>query len=276
MKPMILMTAGMLLAAGTVMAQEPKAVMVHGSLQQGGFYAAKVPAGSTVTLDGAALVVGPKGEIVMGFDRNAKPTATLKVCDADGACATQELKVAARVFKTQNVTGIPPKTVEPDPAELKIMEADNKATQAGRDKALEAARWRSSYMEGFKLPVDGPTSGVFGSRRTYNGQERSWHKGHDLAAKTGTPVHAPADGVVRLARSTFMSGNLIMLDHGGGITTVYAHLSAMDVKVGDTVSAGQVIGKVGTTGRSSGPHLHWGTYWKNTAIDPILWVNKQD
>jgi murein DD-endopeptidase MepM/ murein hydrolase activator NlpD len=79
---------------------------------------------------------------------------------------------------------------------------------------------------------------------------------------------------VRLARETFMSGNLILLDHGGGITTAYAHLSQMDVKVGDTVKAGEVIGKVGTTGRSSGPHLHWGAYWKNVAIDPILWVSK--
>ena len=90
----------------------------------------------------------------------------------------------------------------------------------------------------------------------------------------GTPIKAPADGIVRLARDTFMSGNLVMLDHGGAVTSVYAHMDRMDVKVGDEVKAGDVIGKVGTTGRSSGPHLHWGMYWKNVPIDPILWVRK--
>jgi murein DD-endopeptidase MepM/ murein hydrolase activator NlpD len=273
MKQYGLMVMAMALMATSAMAA-PEVAMVRSKLVQGGFYAAEVAPGSTVTLDGASLIVGPKGEVVFGIDRNAKPKAELKVCGVDGACATQVLTIAKREFKTQNVTGIPPKTVDPDPAEVARTEADSKATQAARDKALEGAKWRSSYMAGFALPTTGPTSGVYGSRRTYNGQERSWHKGHDLAAKTGTPVYAPADGVVRLARDTFMSGNLIMLDHGGGITTVYAHLSAMDVKVGDTVKAGELIGKVGTTGRSSGPHLHWGAYWKNVAIDPILWVNK--
>lgn len=264
----------MLLAAGGVQAEAPDVTMVRQALEQGGFFVARVPAGSTVTLDGDALVVGPKGEVMAGFDRAAKSKAVLKVCDVAGECTETVLDVKARTFVTQNVKGIPPKTVDPDPKELARMKDDNAATQSARDKAREGATWRSAFMDGFVLPIKAPTSGVYGSRRTYNGQERSWHKGHDLAAKTGTPVKAPADGIVRLARDTFMSGNLIMLDHGGGLTTVYAHLHTMGVKVGDSVKTGDVIGTVGSTGRSSGPHLHWGAYWKNTAIDPILWVNK--
>lgn len=268
------MAGVMLLAAGAAWADGPEIRVVRSALEQGGFLVAKVPVGSVVTLDGEALVVGPQGEVMAGFDRAAKAKAVLKVCDVAGECATQELAVKERVFVTQNVKGIPPKTVDPDPKELARMKNDNAATQAARDKAREGAKWRSAFVDGFNLPIQAPTSGVYGSRRTYNGQERSWHKGHDLAAKTGTPVKAPADGIVRLARETFMSGNLIMLDHGGALTTVYAHLHTMGVKVGDSVKAGDVIGTVGTTGRSSGPHLHWGAYWKNTAIDPILWVRK--
>lgn len=263
-----LVAAGM--CAGNVEAA-PK--VVHQALEQGGFYVATVPAGSVVTLDGIAVETGPKGELVVGFDRNAKSKAVMKVCK-EGNCEETVLNVKARVFKTQNVTGIPQKTVDPDPAEQRIMEEDNAAVKAARDAADKGARWRTAYMEAFSLPIKAPTSGVFGSRRTYNGQERSWHKGHDLAAKTGTPIKAPADGVVRLARSTFMSGNLVMIDHGGALTTVYAHMDTMGVKVGDVVKRGDVIGTVGTTGRSSGPHLHWGAYWKSTPINPILWVSE--
>lgn len=274
MRKVILSAVAGLLVAGNALADAAGITEVRSAMEQGGFYVAKVPVGSTVMLNETSLWVGPKGEVVIGFDRNQKPKAKLKVCDVVGQCTIKTLTVAARDFKTQNVKGIPPKTVDPSPAETQRTEDDAKATAAARAKAVEGASWRVAFMDGFKLPVQGPTSGVYGSRRTYNGQERSWHKGHDLAAKTGTPVYAPADGIVRLARDTFMSGNLIMLDHGGAITTVYAHLDSMNVKVGDTVTVGQLIGKVGTTGRSSGPHLHWGAYWQNVAIDPILWVVK--
>lgn len=274
MRKWVLSMAGGLLAAGNVAAETPQLTVVHEALEQAGFLVGTVPVGSKVTLDGKALWVGPKGEVVMGFDREAKPEAVLKICDADKACESETLQIEQRTYVTQNVKGIPPKTVEPNPDEVKLVEADNIATAAARTVAAKNADARFAFMDGFKKPIDGPTptSGVFGSRRTYNGQERSWHKGHDFAAKTGTPIQAPADGTVRLARRTFMSGNLIMLDHGGGVTTVYAHLSEMGVKVGDEVKEGDVIGKVGTTGRSSGPHLHWGAYWQNVAIDPILWV----
>jgi murein DD-endopeptidase MepM/ murein hydrolase activator NlpD len=119
-------------------------------------------------------------------------------------------------------------------------------------------------------------TGVYGSRRLYGGEERSWHKGHDFAVPRGTPIHAPADGIVTMAAMTFFNGNLVIIDHGDRLFTIYAHLSAMDVKPGDKVRRGQLIGKVGTTGRSTGPHLHWGVYWQNMAIDPILLVNQHE
>lgn len=272
MKWMLALMVGALNVA--LAADKEPLTVVRGALEQGGFVVGKVAVGAKVTLDGAPVWVGKDGEVVFGFDRLAKELVEVKVCAA-GGCERQELHVVPRVYVTQNVTKIPQNRVEPNPAEERQIAADSAATAAARGKALQEIAAIRAFDTRFVLPIEAPTSGVYGSRRTYNGQERSWHRGHDLAAPTGTPVHAPADGIVRLARNTFMSGNLIMLDHGGGVTTVYAHLSKMNVKVGERVKRGAVIGKVGTTGRSSGPHLHWGIYWKNTVLDPILWVAKE-
>ncbi|MDE0724133.1 MAG: M23 family metallopeptidase [Alphaproteobacteria bacterium] len=132
-------------------------------------------------------------------------------------------------------------------------------------------------MQSFIQPVEGyRISGVYGSRRVFNGQERSWHKGTDFAAPTGTSVKAPADAVVTLALAdSFFNGNLIVLDHGHQVYTIYAHLDKMDVKKGDLVKQGVKIGEVGSTGRSTGPHLHWGLYWRNMALDPNLLLLKK-
>ena len=269
MKQMMMVMGCMMVSASVFAAPQ----VIHQNLQPGGFYVARVSPDSTVRLGKDALVVGPKGEIVVGFDRNAALKQVLTVCGGQN-CKETVLNLKPRTYVTQNVTKVPQGTVTPDPVQEKRVADDNAAAKAARDKAEAGARWRDGFAREWSLPITAPTSGVFGSRRTYNGTERSWHRGHDLAAKTGTPIKAPADGIVRLARDTFMSGNLVMLDHGGAVTSVYAHMSEMDVKVGDEVKAGDVIGKVGTTGRSSGPHLHWGMYWKNTPIDPILWVRK--
>jgi len=248
--------------------------VLHGRLEQGGFVVARVAEGAKVFLDQKPLWVSKSGLVVAGFDRNATAKHTVTVCPPGGACSEVALDVAKRTYVTQNLTHVPPKTVEPGPAEWKRMKADYAAKDAARAVAARSMGESEAFGYLFERPVaGGVTSSVFGSRRTYNGEERSWHNGYDFAVPRGTPVRAPADGTVRLARSTFMSGNLIMLDHGGDVTSVYAHLSEMDVHVGDKVKAGQVIGKVGTTGRSTGPHLHWGIYWKNTPLDPILWVS---
>jgi murein DD-endopeptidase MepM/ murein hydrolase activator NlpD len=241
------------------------------NLQPGGFLLARTSPSAVVKLNERNIWVSPQGEFLIGFERYTPSSQTLTVCTS--SCVSSTLTLASRTYVTQNVTKIAPDKVTPNAAQNRQIAADNAATAAARQAAIQARNDQPLWLlEGFQKPLNAPTSGVFGSRRTYNGVERSWHKGHDLAAPTGTPIKAPAPGVVRLARNTFMSGNLLMLDHGGGLTTVYAHLSEMAVKVGQQVSTGQVIGKVGTTGRSSGPHLHWGMYWQNSALDPILWV----
>lgn len=263
---------GLMLLLGTVaFAEVPPVKLVRQALEQGGFVVAQTVPGAQVTLNGKHVPVTPEGEFVVGLDRFQQPENQLKVCVGQ-ACKVLPLKVKKRSYVVQKVMNVPQKTVEPSPQEVAQIDEDNKVTAEAREVAWKEAEQSAGFAEHFRLPLKGPTSGVFGSRRTYNGQERSWHRGHDLAASTGTPIYAPADGVVRMARLTFMSGNLVMLDHGGGLTTVYAHMSEMDVEKGQKVTAGDLIGRVGTTGRSSGPHLHWGMYWQNTPIDPILWV----
>jgi hypothetical protein len=257
-----------LLPAPAHSASQKPLTMVRGHLVQGGFYVGKVDPAARVTLDRVRVPVLPNGEFLVGFDRHQPARTTLEICDA--VCARVTLAITPRSWKTQNVRGVPQQNITPNPAQEERAAADAKATKLARQQAMASSHsdWRAAWV----WPARGVLSGVFGSRRLYDGAERSWHKGTDIAAPTGTPVVAPAGGVVRLARDTFMSGNLLMLDHGYGVTSVYAHLSRMDVQVGDRVAQGQVIGAVGTTGRSSGPHLHWGIYWRDTPLDAKLWV----
>ena len=119
--------------------------------------------------------------------------------------------------------------------------------------------------------MQGRISGRFGNQRVYNGTPKSPHSGMDIAAPKGTPVRAPADGVITfVAPDLYLTGGTVLLDHGHGISSNFLHLSRIDVKVGDVVKQGDVIGAVGATGRATGPHLHWGMSWFDVRIDPLL------
>jgi murein DD-endopeptidase MepM/ murein hydrolase activator NlpD len=259
------MMAAMALAAGQAHALE----WVKQELTQGGFVIGRAAQGSRVSMEGKALKVAPDGLFVAGFDHDAPSTVTFEVCEDLQSCREYPLEVRRRSYNVQNVVGVPNRTVNPSKKDLEAIAADNKAIHAARDRFFPI----EAFAEGFMRPVSGTASGFFGSGRTYNGQaNHAWHRGYDLAAPVGTPIHAPADGVVTLARHTVLTGNLVMLDHGYGFSTLYAHMKALEVKVGQKVKQGQVIGHIGLTGRTTGPHLHWGLYWDNVVLDPHLLI----
>lgn len=260
-----------LLMAGGVQAQELAVKEVRSSLQQGGFYIGKTVPGAKVVYDGKTQTANAQGHFILGFDRDVAPEQRFEVCAGTPAsCVKQTVLVEPREFKKQPIKGVSNKHVNPDPKQQAQLAADSKAIKTARAKITAS----DAFAGAFARPIAGdvPISGVYGSSRTYNGEERSWHRGADFAAPTGTPVLAPAEGTVTLAQFTFMNGNLVVLDHGQGLYTIYAHLDSMSVAQGEKVTRGKAIGKVGTTGRSTGPHLHWGVYWNQMALDPLLFL----
>ena len=246
-----------------------EAVELSGEPIQGGLVRGKAPPGSKVTLDGKALRVAPDGRFVFGFARDQKPEATLAVTTPDGTRETRRLDVGKREYQIQRIDGLPPSQVTPSPEELERIKRE--VAQIKAAKATDSiAPW---FTEAFVWPAQGIISGVYGSQRILNGEPRAPHYGVDVAAPTGTPVVAPVTGRVVLAEpDLFFTGGTIILDHGHGLTTTYAHLSAVEVTLGQEVKQGQQIGRIGATGRVTGPHLHWGMDWFDRPLDPARMV----
>lgn len=255
------------LAAASTARAEP--VVLSGEAIQGGLIIGQAPAGSKVALDGRALRVGTDGRFLFGFARDQKPEATLVVTLPEGVRETRRLEVARREYQIQRIDGLPPSQVTPSPAELERIKRELAQIKAA--KAVDSAvPW---FSEAFAWPAQGIISGVYGSQRILNGEPRSPHYGVDVAAPTGTPVVAPTGARVALAEpDLFFTGGTVILDHGHGLTTTYAHLSAVEVAVGQAVKRGQQIGRIGATGRVTGPHLHWGMDWFDRPLDPARMV----
>jgi murein DD-endopeptidase MepM/ murein hydrolase activator NlpD len=240
-----------------------------GEFVQGGLARGRVAPDSAVWLDGRPLRVTSDGWFVLGFGRDARTSAELLVRTSTGEERRHILQIAPRTYEIQRIDGLPPRQVTPSEADL---------IKIRRDAALlDAARERDTTGRGFveqvAWPAIGPVSGVYGSQRILNGKPRTPHRGVDVAAPAGTPVGAMASGVVSLAETDmYFTGGTVMLDHGHGLHSIYVHLDEVRVTVGQQLLQGQTLGTVGATGRATGPHLHWGVYWFDRAIDPALLV----
>ena len=240
---------------------------LEGNQTQGGLVFGMTEPGSRVVLDGEALGLSGDGRFLIGFGRDAAKEATLSITGPDGKTDTRILKVVARTYKVQRIDGLPSRKVTPKPQDAARIRADNAGI--GRVRALDTHQ--AYFSSGFMWPVTGPLSGVFGSQRILNGKPKNPHNGTDIAVPEGIIIKAPADGVVALVHDDmFYTGKTLMLDHGFGLTSVYAHMSALLVNEGDLVKKGTPIGKVGKTGRVSGAHLHWGVTLNRTHLDPAL------
>ena len=240
-----------------------------GPLVQGGLVIGHTEPGAAVAVDGRALRVSPDGLFLIGLGRDTPPRVTVRVKHAGGATATRTLEIARRTYEVQRIDGLPQRQVTPGAAELRRIKADNAAIAGVRARDSAGAYFAS----GFAWPVEGRVTGVFGSQRILNGAPRRPHNGLDITAPPGTPVKAAAAGVVALARpDMFLTGQTVIIDHGHGLTSVYAHMSRILVKEGQPVAKGAAIGRVGASGRVTGPHLHWGMTAFATHIDPGLLV----
>lgn len=242
---------------------------LDGPIEQGGLIRGKVDPGASVSLDGAPVRVAPDGHFILGFGRDAPDHAALDVVYRDGSKDHRDLSVTARQYDTRNIIGLPEDQVSPGPELLDRIKRENGEAAAARNINSNLLFFETRFI----WPVTGPISGVYGSQTILNGQPRAPHMGVDIAAPPGTPIKAPAAGTVTLAeKDFFMTGGTVMIDHGYGLSTVYFHMSRLDVRLGQKVAQGQVIGAVGATGRATGPHLHWGLNWYQLRLDPALVV----
>jgi murein DD-endopeptidase MepM/ murein hydrolase activator NlpD len=259
-------------SAAPATAATPETLTIDGRLVQGGWALGRTRPRAEVFFNGEPI--GPASEaglFVIGFDRDEPASATVEVRQAGAVLATQTLAVATGVFDEQRIDGLPPEQVSPtDPALLERIKretAEKTTAFAGRADA----DW---FKDGFAWPLEKFTvSGRFGNRRILNGEPKRPHYGIDLAAPEGTPIHAPAPGLVMLAEpDLWFEGGLTMIDHGQGLICCYLHQSAQSVRAGDLVQRGQTIGAVGKKGRATGPHLCWRLKWHGRNLDPSLLV----
>jgi murein DD-endopeptidase MepM/ murein hydrolase activator NlpD len=242
-------------------------IVFPANVSQGALVLGKVPAGSGVQYGGRTLRPTSYGTVVLGVGRDEKGPLQVSITLPSGRSETISINVTARDWPTEYVKGVPPKTVNPPPDIAERIKREQALVTAARARDDD----RADFAQTFQWPVQGRISGRFGNARVYNGQPGAGHSGMDIAAPAGTPVKAPAAGVVTFASpNLYLTGGTLLLDHGHGVSSNFLHLSRIDVKVGDRVEQGQVIAAVGATGRATGPHLHWGMNWFDVRIDPLL------
>ncbi|MET0581635.1 MAG: M23 family metallopeptidase [Pseudoxanthomonas sp.] len=247
-------------------------IVFPASVPQGGMVLGKVPPGSTVRYAGRDLRVSGYGSVVFGVGRDETGPLEVEIKRPDGIREAARILVSPRDWPQELVNGVPPKTVNPPPAIAERIKREQALVTAARARDDD----RTDFAKPFVWPVQGRISGRFGNARVYNGQPGAGHSGMDIAVPAGTPVKAPAAGVVTFAApDLYLTGGTLLLDHGFGISSNFLHLSRIDVKVGDRVEQGQVIAAVGATGRATGPHLHWGMNWFDVRMDPLLVLERK-
>ena len=237
-----------------------------GSFEQGGLVFGQLAEGESVSYKGKLLTLNDKQQFLLGFGRNEPSIVEITVHNKSDSKKIA-LQVAARDYAIQKIEGVPQKTVTPSKSDLERIKQDIKLVKEARRLVSN----QDDFSAGFIQPANGPITGVYGSQRFYNGVPKSPHYGIDYAAPTGTPVVAPASGVITLVHNDmFYSGGTLILDHGHGLSSTFLHLSEIIVEQGQRVSLGMVIAKVGASGRATGPHLDWRMNWLDQRIDPQL------
>jgi murein DD-endopeptidase MepM/ murein hydrolase activator NlpD len=241
------------------------------SVQGGLLFGTTVP-GARATLDDLEIPVTSEGQFVIGFGRDETGSRQLTINTPQGKQLERSITVTERAFNIERVDGLPPSRVTPGPEALARIRAEGAMVTQARRRRDNIA----NYAAGFEWPARGRLSGFYGSQRILNGEPRNPHYGLDIAAPEGTPVLAPAPGIITLTHEDmYYSGGTIILDHGQGLSSSFLHLSEVLVTTGTQVKTGDLIGRIGSTGRATGPHLDWRMSWHNRRVDPQLLLPEQ-
>ena len=251
-------------------AREDSAILlklVSGKAVQGGMLVFQTKAGTKIILDGLELPVSADGLFVLGFHRDDVTPQELLAMDASGKTAKLTLTPEMRDWEIQRIDNLPTNMVTPPEAVITRIKKDIKNVKAARAVISD---FDDVLKNGFVWPVWGRISGIYGAQRILNGKPRQPHYGIDIAAPSGVAVRAAGAGRVTMAMDLYFTGGTVIIDHGFGLNSTYSHLKDMYVRPGDRVTRGGVIGSVGSTGRSTGPHLDWRINWRHKRLDPFL------
>jgi len=243
-----------------------------GKFEQGAFILGKTKPDSKVIIDNKNVRVSKDGYFAFGLDRDRKNNVLIKIRE-NGELKTIEKKVLKRKYKIQRIDGLPPKQVTPPPEVYERIKKDN--VLIGKARSIDTAY--DFFKDKFIYPIDKYIiTGVYGSQRILNGIPKWPHYGLDFAQKKGTPIKAMNNGIVTLAeKDLFYTGATLIFDHGHGVSTLYMHMDEIFVNVGDHVKKGDIIATIGSSGRSTGPHLDVRLNWFGTRLDPATILNIQ-
>ena len=247
-------------------AQYAYCVEFNGDFRQGSFILGKTDPGSKVIIDKKKIRVTKDGFFAFGLDRDRKNNVLIKIISKNDT-QILEKKVFKRKYQIQRIDGLPPKQVTPPPEVFDQIKKDN--ILIGKARSIDSDL--IFFKENFIFPIDKYIiTGVYGSQRILNGKPRRPHYGIDFHAPEGTPVKAMMDGVVTLAeKDMYFTGGTIIFDHGHGISTLFMHMKDIDVKVGQKIKQGEVVGSLGKSGRATGPHLDIRLNWFDIKLDPM-------
>jgi len=261
----LLLSQSLLYSAAVSSSGWPDVKLTTKEIHQGDLvYATVHPANARVTVDGRLIKTDREGRFVFGVGRDRSKDLVI-VVQLEGQRFRQSIPILKRQWKIERIDGLPQDKVTPTAPELlkRIAEESKKVR-----KIRQNSWFPESIAKTFIVPSEGRISGVYGSQRILNGEPKSPHYGLDIANKIGTPVYAPAAGVIRLAESLYYSGNTVIIDHGFGLFSSLLHLDSFQVAVGERVEQGQLIGRIGASGRATGPHLDWRVNWFDVRVDP--------
>ena len=241
----------------------------NGKFIQGHFITGKTEPGSKILVGKKEVKVSKDGFFVFGLDRDRKNDVLITKI-SNGKKEKIIKKVFKRKYNIQRIDGLPENKVTPPESVYKRIKSEN--NKIGEARAINSNL--TFFKDQFIMPVEGIISGVYGSQRILNGKPKWPHYGIDIAAKKGTKIKSSASGIVTMSEpDLYYTGGTIIMDHGHGISSIYSHLESLNVSVGDKVNQGDIIGTVGSTGRSTGPHLDFRINWFQTRLDPMSVLN---